>query len=49
MLQINVAHQKGTTQPEKTHEEKETIQQQTMGRETFQINQGMLQIDKETT
>jgi hypothetical protein len=48
ILQINVAQQKGTVQQEKTHEEKETVQTTTMGSETFQINQGMLQIDKDT-
>jgi hypothetical protein len=49
ILQINVAQQKGTTQQEKIHEEKETVQTTTMGSETFQINQGMIHIDKGTT
>jgi hypothetical protein len=47
-LQINVAQQKGTTQQEKIHEEKETVQTTIMGSETFQINQGMLQVDEDT-
>jgi hypothetical protein len=48
-LQINVAQQKGTKEKEKIHEEKDTLQTSTIVRNNFQINQGIIQVDKDTT
>jgi hypothetical protein len=48
-LEINVAQQKGTKEKEKIHEEKDTLQTSTKVRNNFQINQGIIQVDKDTT
>jgi hypothetical protein len=49
ILQINIAQQKGTTQQNKIHEENETMQTIIMRSNNFQISQGMLKLDEDTT